>query len=270
MHESWRRVEVPRSTARLNRCLAVVSLAAISVFTPVPAAAQTAPHGDDWRFKLTPYFWATGLEGDVGIGRVPSVQVDASFSDIWNELDIGVMGMFEARKGRWGILFDGFYAELSPSAKTPGPLFGEAKLDLVQQIYSLAGAYRVVDGPALLDVVAGLRYVYVKSDLELTPGLAAGRSASRREDWIDGFAGLRGEYFFTDRWSVLGYVDMGGGRSDLAWQALAGVNYQFSNTLDLQLGYRNLSIDYDRGSGGNRFLYDTDMSGPYLSLGIQF
>lgn len=262
---------MPRSTARLSRYLAVASLAATAVSAPGPAVAQTAPQdGDGWRLKLTPYFWATGLDGDVGVGRLPSVQADMSFSDIWDELDMSVMGMFEARNGRWGILFDGFYAKLSPSAQTPGPLFGEAKLDLVQQFYSLAGAYRVVDGSALLDVVAGLRYVYVKSDLELTPGLVAGRSASLTEDWIDGFAGLRGEYFFTDRWSVLGYVDVGGGGSDLAWQALASVNFRFSDTLDVQLGYRNLSIDYDRGSGRSRFLYDVDMSGPYLSLGIRF
>ncbi len=32
----------------------------------VPARAATA---EGWQFKVTPYLWAMGVDGDIGIGR---------------------------------------------------------------------------------------------------------------------------------------------------------------------------------------------------------
>ncbi len=46
------------------------------------AEAQAVPTDEGWRFQLTPYFWAAGVKGDVQIRRLPSLEVDASFSDI--------------------------------------------------------------------------------------------------------------------------------------------------------------------------------------------
>ena len=259
------------SAARLDRSL-LAAMLGVAVMLPAQhaVAQQSEWPSDDWHFKVTPYLWATAIDGDVGIGRLPAVEIDADFSDVLDELDFAFMGTAEARKGRWGVLFDGVYAKFSADADTPGPLFGKGTVDFVQQLYSLAGAYRLVEGHAPIDVLGGLRYVYVKPDVGLTAGLLPARSASRTKDWIDGFAGLRIQYSITDRWSLLGYADIGGGGSDLTWQALGGVTYRISKTFEAQLGYRYLSIDYDEGSGSDRFLYDINMSGPYLSLGIYF
>ena len=66
-------------------------------------SVQNAPAADDgWEFTLSPYAWAAGLNGSVGIGNVVS-EVDLSFGDILENLDIGAMLHFEARKGRWAF-----------------------------------------------------------------------------------------------------------------------------------------------------------------------
>jgi hypothetical protein len=70
--------------------------------------AGTATNGNEWRYAVTPYMWLTGLEGDVGVGRVSS-SVDLSPSDILRNLKFGIMGAGEARKGslraraRWDL-----------------------------------------------------------------------------------------------------------------------------------------------------------------------
>jgi opacity protein-like surface antigen len=227
------------------------------------AAAQTS---GGWEFEVTPYLWAAGIDGDVQLGRLPKTNVDQSFSDILDQLDIGVMGTFEARKDRWGFLFDAMYIKLSADASTPGPLFDDVEVDVIQQLYQFAGTYRVAEGRSTVDLVGGARYNYVKSEIELDPGILAGRGESRSTDWWDGFVGARVLVPFAGRWSLVGYADIGAGGSDLTWQALAGVNYHFSPAISAKLGYRYLSVDYEESN----FLYDMDTSGLYLGVGIRF
>ena len=263
---------MPRSTETRRGRLAFAAVTVVATLLPFHSASaqRNVPEAADWSFELTPYFWAVALEGDVGVRQLPNVEVDASFSDIWDQLDFAFMGTFEARRNRWGILFDAFYADLSADTNTRGPLFGEGELELVQQVHSLALAYRVIPRMPTLDVIGGVRYVYTKADLDLSSGILPGRSESRKEDWFDGFVGLRAELYVTDRWSWRAYADIGAGGSDLTWQALGTVNYRFSDTLQLQVGYRYLSVDYDDGSGSKRFLYDVDFSGPYVGLQFRF
>jgi len=67
-------------------------------------APITAPAAEDqagrWQYELVPYFWAAGMKGDVQSGPLPKTSVDVDFSEIWDNLDFGAMGAFEARKGR--------------------------------------------------------------------------------------------------------------------------------------------------------------------------
>lgn len=234
------------------------------------AQSPAQPAAGEWAFTLTPFLWATGVEGDVGVRRVPDVGVDADFSDVWDVLDFALMGMFEARKDRFGLLFDGLYAKVSDDADTPGPIFSDAEIEFSHQTYSVAAGYRVIEKQTPVDVFAGVRYVHVKADVDLDAGLLPARSASRSEDWWDGFVGLRARVPVNDRWWLLFYGDVGAGGSDLTWQAIGGVGYRISDRFDLQFGYRHFSFDYDEGSGADRFLYEIEFSGPYVSLGIKF
>ena len=65
----------------MNKTIPVLALVALGAASPVGAAA-------DWDYAVTPYLWASGLDGTQGIaGR--TVELDAGFGDLVEFLDIG-------------------------------------------------------------------------------------------------------------------------------------------------------------------------------------
>jgi opacity protein-like surface antigen len=257
-------------------CAGTLGLAQIA--STRPAAAQTAatdamappsadaPKPGGWQFEIAPYLWGAGLSGDVKVGRLPQQGVEASFSDLVKVLDIAGMAVFEGRKGRWGFLLDTIYINLSETEPTPDSLFGDAKVDLTQQLYTLYGTWRVVDGKTTLDLMGGARYVDMRNNLELTSGVAAGREATADVTWWDGLVGARVRWGFAKKWGLVGYGEIGGGGTKLTWQALAGVDWRFSKHMAAKFGYRYLSQDYDHTD----LLYDMAMAGGYAGLGFRF
>jgi opacity protein-like surface antigen len=246
---------------------------AISAFVaavPISAQEQT-PAPDAWQFEATPYLWAAGLDGWSRVGaRTPTAKLDASFSDVFRNLDFGAMGAFEARKGPWAIVFDSIYIKLSQTSKPLlGGALGTAELSLKQAILQLAGAYRVLDRSGVtVDVLAGVRYTYVNGDLSFSQSalLPGGPSRSDSVSWTDGFAGVRAAYALTEKWSLVGYVDGGAGGTKHSWQFLAGANYAFSKIIVAKVGYRILSMDYEKPD----FLYNVKTSGVFAGVGIRF
>lgn len=93
-------------------------------------------------------------------------------------------------------------------------------------------------------------------------------TASRTDDWFDPYVGLRGRYYFNDRFYAGGKCDVGGFGigSDLTWQAEAALGYQITPAVFVEAGYRALSIDYDHRG----FVYDTVTHGVQLTLGMNF
>jgi hypothetical protein len=232
------------------------------VAAPLAAAQPTA--AADWQFEATPYLFASGLEGDVKIGRIPAAGVEVGFSDIAKSLDLGFMAALEGRKGDAGFLADFIYFKASQGGGTPGALYGDASADLTQQLFSLAATWRTPGSG--LDVLAGVRNLRIKADLQLTSGALSGRRANDSRNITDGFAGARIQASMGERWSFVGYADIGTGSSDLSYQLLAGVNYASSKDLTWKAGYRFMSIDYAKDA----FVYDMGYGGPYLAVGFRF
>jgi len=235
---------------------------ALCLACTAPALAQ------EWRFELTPYLWAAGLKGDVQAKRGGQVDVDASFSDVFENLDFGLMGSFEARCGRWMLLLDGLYIDVSDSQSSPRRGWGNVEVDITHQMYTIAAGYRVLEVPASIDLIGGARYTELDAELKLTPGLFPGRRADREVNWWDPFVGARLQYKFTKSLSVVAYGDVGGFDvgSNFSWQGILGVNYQFTDNLVGKVGYRYLYTDYDKDD----FTYDMALGGFFLGLGIQF
>jgi opacity protein-like surface antigen len=73
---------------------------------------------------------------------------------------------------------------------------------------------------------------------------------------------------FAEHWSAMLYGDIGGFGvgSDITYQAIAGVNWQFAQHFSAKLGYRYLYQDYEN----NGFVWKMAAYGPYLGLGIRF
>ena len=116
------------------------------------------PNG--WSFILEPYLWALGVDGTVGVNGFDT-HVDYNPLTVVKHLDWGIMAKGEVRKGKWGILGDGFFAQLSASGDPPGPLYNNANIKLQQGMVELALAYRIIDDRrGFLDIYAGARYNY--------------------------------------------------------------------------------------------------------------
>jgi opacity protein-like surface antigen len=247
---------------------------------PEPGASMPPIEESGWKYELTPYLWLSGLQGDVQGGRLPKTSVDMSFSDIFKVLDFAAMGTLEVRKQRWGWLFDAMYIKASDSATssrtTPqgAQRSASAEITLKQTILAAAAAYRVSEGPTLVDLIGGARYTKIDADATIAASLfapdgqsvAGTTSRSGEKSWVDAYLGVRVQQPVGERWTLDGYFDAGGGKHDYTWQALAGASYRFSKSLSGKFGYRYLYVDYRK----DQFVYDLATKGFYLGLGIAF
>lgn len=268
------------STSLRASVLAATLLVAFGL-APAPARAQaaTAAPGTDWTFDFTPYIWGVAMSGNVQGGALPAINIDMSFSDILENLDAGILGAFEARKGRWGMLFDVIYMKLEGSGTASrtgaGPIgataTASAELEVAQTMFAAAVAYRTVEGRAPIDVIGGLRYAKIEADATINGSFFAQSGTvarSAEKDWVDPYVGVRFLTPIAEHWTFVSYLDIGGFGvgSEFTWQAVVGANYEFSKTFAAKFGYRYLSVDYDKDG----FVYDMANSGLYLGLGIRF
>jgi opacity protein-like surface antigen len=230
--------------------------------------ARSEQSSDKAEFDITPYVWAAGLNGSVGIGKLPAQGVEASFSDLVQDLHFAAMGTFRVRKGDWGAIIDAVYFDLHDTVPTPDQVvYGQADVTLGEQLYTGFVIYRIYEAhKTTVDLVWGGRYVRLDTDLSLTGGVAQGRSASATVTWWDWLAGVNVVGHPSPRWSWLFHADLGGGGSQFTWEGIAGADFAFNKTVSLAFGYRYLSIDYDE----NGLLYDLGTAGPYLGVGFHF
>lgn len=129
------------------------------------------PHG--WSFQLEPYIWAMGTSGKVGVNGLPPVQVGLNPKSILQNLDWGIMAKGEVRKGRWGVLADGLFAQLSAGGDLPASFYTNTSVKVQQGMASLALAYRVIDDRRwFVDVYAGARYNYMGINVTSSPDSA--------------------------------------------------------------------------------------------------
>lgn len=240
-------------------------IAAFGLSAAAPALAQPAgqaPAG--WQLEITPYVWFTGITGTMTAGG-ETTSIGATFSDILNSLDFGLMGLFQVRKGRLGFGFDGMYARLTKDGTASGPVASDVHAEIVTQLYSFLVSYRVLEGRIPLDIGAGARVMPMSATLELTSGTFAGAQASGGNTAVDGFVGARVSVPVAGRWGLEGYADVGAGDSKLSWQVLGGLKVRLSGTVSLKFGYRYLSIHNESPDLSSTF----GEGGFYLGVGIR-
>ena len=219
-----------------------------------------------WEFSVSPYFFLASLDGSVGVvGQ--RAEVNASFRDLFRNLDFAVMGQFEARKGNWSILADGMYMSLSGKRVTPSPLFSDMDVEVKETILEPSVAYRVVNREGgTVDVLAGVRFWRVKSHLTFEPRILPLVDVEGTESWADPIVGARGTARLSPRVFLLGRFDVGGfgTGSDFTGQVFGGAGFQVKPRVALIGGYRYLRVDYINEG----FVFKTAMNG--IMLGAKF
>jgi hypothetical protein len=91
---------------------------------------------------------------------------------------------------------------------------------------------------------------------------------SRTDDWWDPFIGLRGQVSLSEKcyFSAKGDIGGFGVGSDFAWQAEAVFGVSLTPRHYAELGYRALSMDYDKDG----LIVDTVTHGAIVTLGMKF
>lgn len=242
----------------------------IIAITTIGALLTVSAYADEPTTELGFYLFATEISGDAQIRNV-DVDVDVSFSEILDNLDMGFMGYFEHRRDKWSYIVDLAYLKLSDgTSATAGPLSVDLDVELEQTILEGFVGYRVLErqyseSKMGLDVLLGARYVLLESEIGAEASLLELTTSGSRtldEDWTDAVIGVRVQNTYQNGWGSTFWVDVGEGSDSSSHQFLAIATYQKSDSWKLFGGYRFLNLDYETGSGTSHFGIDLDYSGP--------
>jgi len=245
----------------IRKCVFLIGLAMLGM----PAAVMA----DDWQFRLTPYLWFAGLEGDVTpVASLPSVPVDVSPSQAVKDTDAGVMVMFDARRGHHGLYLDFIYTDVRSDEDIVPELDLSVRTVTKSTMFTAAYEYQVLAAErGGVDALLGARYWEVDSKLSLSGPL--GLSGQNKEDWIDPFVGAKGWTMFgASSFYFAGGAAIGGlgAGSDLFYEINANVGYRWTNSIGTSIGYRYFNVDYDHSS----FKYDVEQQGWQVGLTWMF
>jgi hypothetical protein len=137
-----------------SRFFAICAALAVGTTT---AAEQMA---GDWSYRIAPYVWAAGIDGDSGLNGFPPQRLDLSFGDVLDNLDISFMLVGEMRRDRLSFSFDFFYVDLGNTATTPNGI-AATTIDVSSRTIMgtvMAGYNVLSDAKSSVDLVGGARF----------------------------------------------------------------------------------------------------------------
>jgi hypothetical protein len=229
----------------------------IAALAPLPVGAEEKPPDDVWAFDLSIYMLGAGMDGTIGVGG-NEADLDVSFGDVLDALEMGGMGSLRVERGRWALTTEVIYMGLGGSA-------GPVHVDVDQWMVEPSASFRVSDR---FESIVGARYTNMSVELRGP----FGRKPSGTVDWWDPIIGGRMTLPMGESWTFNLRADIGGFGvgSDLAWQLYPYASWQFGEHSSMQVGYRVISADYDEGSGASEFRYDVVTQGPQLGVTFRF
>jgi hypothetical protein len=212
------------------------------------------------------------MSGQTGLGNLPTIPVDADPGDIFDKLHMGAMLYLEAKNDKWAITSDFVYMNLQQDI-TPGKIIRSGTATIKQTIWELAGLYRV---NSFLDMGVGGRLNYLVTDIDaernVLPAGSEELTGHHSKTFYDPILITRLSADIENKWLFQFRGDLGGFGigSDFTWQVQAYVGYRFTTLFQLAVGYRIISIDYDRGENEEHFVFDMNEFGPVIRLGFNF
>jgi hypothetical protein len=250
---------------RIKVALWLVASAAC-LATASPVTAKELRNSDQWEFGGELYLWGAGIKGETTTGD----DIDISFTDIIDNLDMGFMGTLTASKNRWSLIADAVYTNFTLDTKGTANIIGypiKTKVEVEKKGFTttLAAGYSIFEtDTTTLQLLAGARYLYIEIDLNFDIGGSREKYSDSGSVW-DGIIGARVKTDLTDKWYLTGYLDAGTGDTDKTWQASAGIYYRFKK-LDAGIGYRHLEWDFDDDDTFD----ELNFSGPYAGAKFRF
>jgi opacity protein-like surface antigen len=262
-----------------NKSAAVATIMLLLLIMHSVANAQVEPdvpngqpsfQEDTWHVNVSPYLWLAGMNGTVALGA-HEAQVNQSFTDIFQNLKFGVMGLSEVHRGRIGILTDLMYIHLGDEQAIPlGGLPNTIDVKTTLNTFTLTPyfAYRIAGNKrGAIDFLTGGRYYHLGAKIAANAGLGGGVSYSASNNWADFVEGGRFTLNVTPRIGAFLLGDAGGGGSVLTWQIATGVGYRWSKRWSTEFGYRKL---YFNRQTNNAFGLEQTQQGLILGATFRF
>ena len=252
------------------------TLCVIAMFSQ-PVMAQSESADDGWDHSLAVYLWGTDIGGSTASGT----DIDVGFSTLLDNLNFGAMGAYQGRKGKWSVITNVMYLDVSGDKQLDliPPIGGnlinvttDVSLDLTGLVIELGGGYNLYNDNegTIVDFVLGARYLDLSTDILLdfdlgASGLGLKVPLSDSGHVLDAIVGLSGKVSIGDRWSMPWGANIGAGDSDLTWSARAGVGFKAASWVDIDVAYRYLKWDL-----GGQLVDELSFSGPMLGAVFRF
>ena len=265
-------------TSRKMKGVAFFALLLFMLVSAMPAiaSAEETAQKEGWKFGADIYGWMPAM----GMETTGGDHLTLEFDDILRNLQFTFMGGVWARNARWSFSTDVLTMELkgdsSNSMRTSvGPRGSEITVDAnttvrmqAWVVTPLVGYDFFDNGMVHAEVVAGARYLWIKSELDLDVDGPQPKDTKLSEsgDVWDGVVGIRGKVNLNEKWYIPYFADMGTGQSAFTWQAMGGVGYKISKKVDMVVAYRYLYWNFK----DNKVLDALDISGPLVGMKINF
>lgn len=242
-------------------------------------AQKTDSTWNDWKFRISPYYWFIGLEGTIyspprvvnyPIPPPPKFDIDVGFKDIRNSIKFALMLAGQYKSKHLVAQFNYSALILESEAITPYELILQDNIiNLTYMAGDLGIGYRVIKNPKFeFDVLLGLKFLYVNIGLKTNIVGKVEVKDARGNFWGDPALGINLKYIPFKKLEFTSTMDYGPPFLDdvNSYQVLIGASYLFTRTFHTTLGYRLYHVDFPV----DRAIFNGNVKGFYLKLGFQF
>ncbi len=228
------------------------------------ATAQNSSDKDN-KIVLTPYLWGTSISGTSTIGMLPPLDIDASFSDLFSNLNFAASVHTEFWVGDWIFVIDPTYLSLEMDIGLPPPLPQDSSLAMDVDIWLVEAwiGYRFTEN---WEAIGGARYQSQDISVNGLPNPPFPDNIGISENWTDWFLGARFRTDLGEKWFMIWRGDVVvAGDSDTSWNASVFFNRRVGKKGNkaLNLGYRYFVNDYNN-TGSYR--WDVTQDGPVVGF----
>ena len=242
------------------------SLAAAVATTLVAGTAATPAQAaeKEWNVEVMPYLWASGIKGDLNVGG-QDINVDASFSDLLEMMEIGGGLLMRAERSQWVLWTQVDYMAMNTDKLDDPP--EHARLDSNTTIFTgaIGRNFGGSGGRSSVDVLVGVRYIEFDDKLRFdTLG-----TFNRDRSFTDPVIIVRPSFRLSERWRLNPTFSYGdGGDSESTYELQPQIQFQMTEKVALRFGYRKLHYKIENSSNGNGF--DGSFEGVLIGIGGTF
>jgi len=251
----------------LNRNYLVAAIAGLTLQAAMPAAAEDA---DKCCFRLTPYYWAVGIDGSLENDTTnQSIDFNQDIGDVTDNLEFNGSLMLEHNLGHWANFASVDYMKVDNDDVDVNQAGAKIEVETDTTMGTVATGYRFSpEGSSWVDLLIGVRGI--KLDIEANlKGATDGNDVNADDDLIDGIVMLRPRFAFGkgEHWAFSPTASVGTGDSDLVWELAPELVYTNDCcNLEFRFGYRTVNYEIEEGDVEADFSFQ----GPMVGLGFAF